>query len=117
MSAVLVSLAAAALAWLDGRWLILAALVVVLSGLLDNLDGAVAVLTGRSTRWGYVLDSTADRVSDLAYVGALLLAGATDVGVRGRGSADVPPGVRARSRRCCGHVRGGVVTVWDVRPG
>jgi len=111
--AVLVSLAAAALAWLDGRWLILAALVVVLSGLLDNLDGAVAVLTGRSTRWGYVLDSTADRVSDLAYVGALWLAGApTSVCVAGGALMFLQEFVRARAG-AAGMSEVGVVTVWE----
>ena len=56
-AAVLASIAAAAVATGGGRWLLVAAVVVVLSGLLDNVDGAVAVLTGRSTRWGFVLDS------------------------------------------------------------
>lgn len=71
-----VSALAAALAALGGRWLLLATLVLVVSGLLDNLDGAVAVLTGRTTRWGYVLDSVVDRLSDLLYLVALVLVGA-----------------------------------------
>lgn len=41
-----------------------AATLVLLSGLLDGIDGSVAVLQGRATRWGYVLDSLADRVAD-----------------------------------------------------
>ena len=71
-----VSALAAGLAALGGRWLLLATLVLVLSGLLDNLDGAVAVLTGRTTRWGYVLDSVVDRISDLLYLVALVAVGA-----------------------------------------
>jgi CDP-diacylglycerol--glycerol-3-phosphate 3-phosphatidyltransferase len=59
-----------------GRWPLLAVLVVIASGLLDNLDGCVAVLTGRASRWGYVLDSLADRVCDALYLVALWLAGA-----------------------------------------
>lgn len=59
------------------HWLLLAGLVVVISGLADNLDGAVAVLTARVTRFGYVLDSVADRLSDGLYLGALYLAGAS----------------------------------------
>jgi CDP-diacylglycerol--glycerol-3-phosphate 3-phosphatidyltransferase len=59
-----------------GWWLALSALVVVGSGLVDNLDGAVALLTSRTTRWGHVLDSVADRVSDVLYLVALWLAGA-----------------------------------------
>jgi phosphatidylglycerophosphate synthase len=58
-----------------GRWPLLGVLLVVVSGVLDNLDGAVAVLTDRTTRWGFVLDSLCDRISDAAYVVALALAG------------------------------------------
>ncbi len=49
---------------------------VAASGLLDSLDGAVAVLTDRATRWGAVLDSVVDRVSDALYLVALWLVGA-----------------------------------------
>jgi CDP-diacylglycerol--glycerol-3-phosphate 3-phosphatidyltransferase len=56
--------------------LVAAALVVFLSGLVDSLDGDVAVMTGRVTRWGAVLDALADRVSDAAFVAALWVAGA-----------------------------------------
>ena len=59
-----------------GVWPLLAVLVVIASGLLDNLDGCVAVLTGRTSRWGYVVDSLADRVCDAVYLLALWLAGA-----------------------------------------
>lgn len=52
-----------------------AGLVLVASALLDNLDGCVAVLSGRATRWGYLLDSVADRLTDSAYVWAAVLAG------------------------------------------
>jgi phosphatidylglycerophosphate synthase len=57
-------------------WPLLAALLVAVSGLLDNLDGAVAVLSGRTSRWGFVLDSGCDRLADAAYCLTLLLAGA-----------------------------------------
>ena len=70
------------LAWAGGRWPLLAVAMVVVSGLVDSLDGAVAVLTDRATRWGAVLDSVADRCSDIAYVVALLaLGGFGDRGV------------------------------------
>jgi CDP-diacylglycerol--glycerol-3-phosphate 3-phosphatidyltransferase len=59
-----------------GRWLLLAVAVVVLSAVLDGVDGTVAILTGRTTRWGYVLDSVCDRVTDACYLTALWLAGA-----------------------------------------
>jgi CDP-diacylglycerol--glycerol-3-phosphate 3-phosphatidyltransferase len=54
----------------------LAALAVLVSALLDALDGAVALQQGRATRWGYVLDSLADRVCDGLFLAALVLAGA-----------------------------------------
>jgi CDP-diacylglycerol--glycerol-3-phosphate 3-phosphatidyltransferase len=53
-----------------------AALVVALSGLVDSLDGAVAVMTGRVSRWGAVLDGVADRVSDALFAATLWVAGA-----------------------------------------
>jgi phosphatidylglycerophosphate synthase len=72
--ALLVALGAAGCA--AGGALFAASALVVLSGLLDNLDGAVAVLTGRATRRGFVLDSVADRIADGAYGAALWFAGA-----------------------------------------
>lgn len=67
--------AVAALPAAAGRaWWLLAGALVAASGMLDALDGAVAALTDRSTRAGYVLDSLADRVGDL---GALALVAAT----------------------------------------
>ncbi len=55
---------------------LLAALLVVLSGLVDSLDGAVAVLTGRVSRWGSVLDSAVDRAVDALWLVALVVLGA-----------------------------------------
>ena len=73
-----VVLAGAALgpAALGGRWVIAAAALVAMSAVADGLDGAVAVLTGRDTAWGAVLDSLADRVSDACFLLALWLVGA-----------------------------------------
>jgi phosphatidylglycerophosphate synthase len=73
-----VALAVAALgpAAAGGRWVLPAVALVVLSAALDSVDGAVAVLTGRVTARGAVLDGLCDRISDLAYVGALWLTGA-----------------------------------------
>jgi phosphatidylglycerophosphate synthase len=58
-----------------GRWPLLAGWVLVASGLADTLDGCVAVLTDRATRWGYVLDSTVDRVVDVVYLVAVVEVG------------------------------------------
>jgi hypothetical protein len=51
-----------------GRWPLLAVIVVVLSGLVDSLDGAVAALRGMARPWGTVLDSLVDRCTDLLYL-------------------------------------------------
>ncbi len=51
-------------------YLLIAGLVVLVAGLFDMLDGALARRTNRVTRFGAVLDSTLDRLSE----GALLLA-------------------------------------------
>lgn len=59
-----------------GRWPLLGVVVVVASGLLDNLDGCVAVLTERSTALGYVVDSVVDRITDVLYLVALWALGA-----------------------------------------
>jgi len=71
-----VGLAIVLLADARGRWLLLGCWVVVASGLLDNLDGAVAVLAERASRVGFVLDSVVDRVTDGLYLVALWRLGA-----------------------------------------
>lgn len=55
---------------------VVAAGLVLVNGLLDGLDGAVAVLSRRVTRLGFLLDSLADRVSDVLLLVALWRAGA-----------------------------------------
>jgi len=51
-----------------------ACVAVTLSGLLDSLDGAVAVQAGRTTKVGFFLDSALDRLADAAFPAALALA-------------------------------------------
>ncbi|MEU6203661.1 CDP-alcohol phosphatidyltransferase family protein [Micromonospora musae] len=58
----------------DGPFL--AALFVLLAGVADSVDGAVAVVTGRTTRLGYVYDSVADRIGEAAWLVAFWLVGA-----------------------------------------
>jgi len=59
-----------------GYWPILAGWVLVASGLFDTLDGCVAVLEKRTTKWGYVLDSLVDRLNDVIYLAAVVSVGA-----------------------------------------
>lgn len=84
----LVTLAALAVAvpvlWVPA---VAAAGLVLLSALLDALDGSVALLQGRPSRWGYVLDSLVDRLCDGLFVGALVVAGAPAALAVGCGSA------------------------------
>jgi phosphatidylglycerophosphate synthase len=61
---------------LGRRWPLLATVLVVLSGLLDSLDGTVAVLSDRISRWGGLLDALCDRGADAAYGVALWVLGA-----------------------------------------
>jgi len=94
----LVSLLVVPLAMLGGRWVLLAVPVVVVSGLVDSVDGAVAVMTGRTTRWGFVLDSVCDRLADSAYVVALWALGAPGwLCVVGGGLAGLHEYTRARA--------------------
>jgi CDP-diacylglycerol--glycerol-3-phosphate 3-phosphatidyltransferase len=74
--ALVVSAAVVPVAAAGGRWPLLAAAAAVAAGLLDNVDGTVAVLTERVTRVGYVLDSACDRLADAAYLLALWRLGA-----------------------------------------
>lgn len=72
----LVAGSVAGLAAVGGRWLVLASAVTVFSALADSLDGAVALMTDRTSAWGFVLDSLVDRVSDGLYLLAFWLVGA-----------------------------------------
>jgi CDP-diacylglycerol--glycerol-3-phosphate 3-phosphatidyltransferase len=64
------SIALGAAALIATGHLLIAGIVVLASGFFDMLDGALARHTGQVTRFGAVLDSTLDRVSE-----ALLLLG------------------------------------------
>lgn len=50
----------------------------LLAGLFDVLDGAVARLSGNVTKWGGVLDSALDRYSDLIVISGIILGGLCD---------------------------------------
>jgi phosphatidylglycerophosphate synthase len=52
------------------------AALVLLAALADTLDGAVAVLSNRATRLGYVLDSVCDRIGEAAWLAAFWVGGA-----------------------------------------
>ncbi len=110
---VLASASVPAIASAGGRWPLVATGVVVIAGLLDNLDGAVAILADRTSRWGFVLDSLADRLSDAAYLIALWLLGAPGpLCVAGGGLMGLQEYARARAGNA-GMGEIGVITVWE----
>ena len=53
------------------------ALGIFLLGVLDAIDGVIAVRTGKTSSWGAFLDSFVDRIVDAAIAVALILAGAS----------------------------------------
>ncbi len=62
---------AAAVGLATRGWLITATIVITLVALTDMLDGAIARASGGTSRFGALLDSTMDRISDGAVFGAL----------------------------------------------
>jgi Phosphatidylglycerophosphate synthase len=52
---------------------------IAISSLLDAIDGEVARSLGRVSRKGAFLDSLCDRISDLAYIGSLMVLGVSPV--------------------------------------
>ncbi|MDQ6927901.1 MAG: CDP-alcohol phosphatidyltransferase family protein [Actinomycetota bacterium] len=74
VAALLAAVAAVPLATVDG-WPgpAAACVAVVVSGLLDSLDGAVAVQAGRATKVGFLLDSVLDRLADAAFPASLAI--------------------------------------------
>jgi len=73
--------------WLYWTWggdrlrLVAAAATLILSGLLDAVDGVLARSTGNASRFGGFLDSVADRYSDALAFSGLVLGGLCDAWV------------------------------------
>ena len=96
-----------------GPWLVGAAVLVGLSGLLDSLDGALAIGTGRASRRGFVLDSVVDRLTEVAYAVALWLAGAPGpLAVAFAALCWLPDYLRARAGQA-GVAEIGTLSVWE----
>ena len=109
----LVAGSAVPVALAGGTWLILAGVLVGLSGLLDSLDGALAIGTGRASRRGFVLDSVVDRLTEAAYAGALWVAGAPGwLAVAFGALCWLPDYLRARAGQA-GVAETGVLSVWE----
>jgi phosphatidylglycerophosphate synthase len=54
---------------------VISGLLILISTLTDGIDGCVAALTDRATKFGFVLDSVVDRASDGLFLWALVRAG------------------------------------------
>lgn len=54
-----------------------AATMILASSLTDGIDGCVAALTDRSTQFGALLDSIADRISEWCFVAGVVVVGAS----------------------------------------
>jgi phosphatidylglycerophosphate synthase len=67
--------------------LLAGAALVLLAALADTLDGAVAVLSDKATRLGYVIDSVADRIGEAAWLTAFWVGGAQTWAVVAAGAA------------------------------
>jgi CDP-diacylglycerol--glycerol-3-phosphate 3-phosphatidyltransferase len=96
-----------------GAWLLAAGVLVGLSGLLDSLDGALAIGTGRASRRGFVLDSAVDRLTEAAYATALWVAGAPGLLAVAFGALCwLPDYLRARAGQA-GASGTGPLSVWE----
>ena len=83
------------------------------SGLLDSLDGALAIGTGRASRRGFVLDSAVDRLTEVAYAAALWLAGAPGpLAAAFAALCWLPDYLRARAGQA-GVAETGALSVWE----
>ena len=96
-----------------GLWLMVAGVLVGFSGLLDSLDGALAIGTGRASRRGFVLDSVVDRLTEAAYAAALWAAGAPGwLAVAFGALCWLPDYLRARAGQA-GVSETGPLSVWE----
>jgi CDP-diacylglycerol--glycerol-3-phosphate 3-phosphatidyltransferase len=96
-----------------GAWLIAAGVLIGLSGLLDSLDGALAIAGGRASRRGFVLDSAVDRLTEAAYAVACWVAGAPGWLAAAFGALCwLPDYLRARAGQA-GVRETGAISVWE----
>ncbi|MGY1632132.1 CDP-alcohol phosphatidyltransferase family protein [Geodermatophilus sp. SYSU D01186] len=108
-----VAVAAVVPAWAGGAWLVLAGPLIGVSAVLDSLDGALAIATGRASRRGFVLDSAVDRLSEAAFAAALWAAGAPGWLAAAYGALCwLPDYLRARAGQA-GVAETGAVSVWE----
>lgn len=98
---------------LSARFAIAAGLLILISALVDGVDGCVAALTGRATKLGFVADSVADRVADALFLSSLVHAGGSaPIAVGAMGAVMLLEYTRARAGNAgLGEI--GVVTIGE----
>jgi phosphatidylglycerophosphate synthase len=94
LAALWVALVAGWTATLGPGWTAVAGALTLVAGIADSVDGAVAVLQGRTSAFGFVWDSTADRLADLALIAGPVVLVATQA-APGWGAAAVAAGTAA----------------------
>jgi phosphatidylglycerophosphate synthase len=87
LAALWVALVAGWTATLGPGWAAAAGVLTLVAGVADSVDGAVAVLQGRAGAFGFVWDSTADRLADLAVIAGPVVLVATEAGPEWRAVA------------------------------
>jgi CDP-diacylglycerol--glycerol-3-phosphate 3-phosphatidyltransferase len=94
LGALWVALVAGWTAALGPGWAAAAGALTLVAGIADSVDGAVAVLQRRTSVFGFVWDSTADRLADLAMIAGPVALVATQASP-GWGKAAVAAGTAA----------------------
>ena|GEM_PF-1129097 len=94
LAALWVALVAGWTATLGPGWAAAAGALTLAAGVADSVDGAVAVMQGRASAFGFVWDSTADRLADLALIAGPVVLVATEADP-GWGAAALAAGVAA----------------------
>ncbi|MFL6295816.1 MAG: CDP-alcohol phosphatidyltransferase family protein [Actinomycetes bacterium] len=94
LGALWVALVAGWTATVGPAWAAGAGVLTLLAGVADSVDGAVAVMQGRASAFGFVWDSTADRLADLAVIAGPVVLVATEADP-GWGAAALAAGLAA----------------------
>jgi CDP-diacylglycerol--glycerol-3-phosphate 3-phosphatidyltransferase len=113
-----ISVLGVVLAWaavaLAGSLPVLAAFAVVLGALCDGLDGAVAVVADRASRFGARVDAVADRLADVAFAAVLWRCGVPWAFALACGALAVGVDGLRRLRRVPGRITVGERPTWAV---
>jgi phosphatidylglycerophosphate synthase len=119
LAALWLALVAGWTATLGPGWAAAAGALTLVAGVADSVDGAVAVLEGRTSAFGFVWDSTADRLADLAVIAGPVVLVATTADPGWRTAAMAAGTAAAAMALLLEYVRaraqaGGVAAAWSL---